>query len=141
MSKLSSLSPFHDKGHLLTIRRKRRSDLGTFESREWHNPQRRRLCVMRRSQQPRRKAGHEDQAAGNGRDAQAAAVSRHDAAAAVPDSESSLISCSATFTSSMCWKRRCGSFRRHRRITFSRSLGKIANDRDWEPSVARESPH
>jgi hypothetical protein len=33
------------------------------------------------------------------------------------------MSCSAILTSPMCWKRRCGSFRKHRRISFSRSLG------------------
>ena len=63
------------------------------------------------------------------------------ARAVTPDSDSSLMSSSATFTSSMCWNRRCGSLRRHRRITFSRSLGTVGDDGAGTSWVARESPH
>ena len=39
------------------------------------------------------------------------------------ESDSSFASCSSIFASSMCWKRRSGSFRKHRRMIRSRSLG------------------
>ena len=45
-----------------------------------------------------------------------------EAGAVTPDSESSLISCSATFTSSMCWKRRSRIFAQAPQNDFSRSL-------------------
>ena len=56
----------------------------------------------------------------------------------VPDSDSSLISCNATFTSPMCWNRRSGSLRRQRKIDLLQIAGHVGNDFDWR---LRLRPH
>src|SRR4029077_3120114 len=56
-----------DKRDLLPIRRKGWIDLGTPEIGKWDDSQRCGLCLMWRSQPPRRQAREDDQWTGNGR--------------------------------------------------------------------------
>ena len=63
--------------------------------------------------------------------------------ASLPESDSSFSSSSATFTSSMCWKRRAGSLRRQRAMTLLqvvRHLGRRAAAAPCEDRRQRRQP-